>query len=147
LLRIMLTTLLALSLQTPLNPNLVAALPNTTDSATIPASWAMVRIQKLSVDSGGVYLHLKTGEKIRSISISPRHQIKAQPLNGQLCQEKCSGSAPTILHIYRIKPVTFPTALRRGDGGSIVTVTTNSNNTYSFDAAPGFSSKRIFYIK
>jgi hypothetical protein len=119
---------------------------NTVDTAEFGPNFALYRVTKIKTDYSGVTIQLKTGEKIRSVSIFPRHQIKAMPANGVLCTESCQGGAPTILHIYRIKPVLFRTTGRRGDGGSMVNIVTNSNSVYKFDVVPGTPVKRTLLI-
>ena len=125
-----------------------ASLPTTIDSATIPAAFAQVRVTQIKVDSSGVDINIRTGEKIRTVTITPRQQIKVDALNGSLCSgsESCSGTAPTILHLYRIPRLKLQNAIPRADGGSSITVVTNSGNIYRFDAVPGTAQKRLLNI-
>jgi hypothetical protein len=120
---------------------------NTIDTSDIPPSFALNRVTNLNTDGGGVTIQLKTGEKIKSIFISPRYQIKAIPLDGILCQEKCSGSAPTTLSVFTIKPVIFPSANRLSDGSSFLTITTNSESIYKFRIRPGTPQKRTLIVR
>jgi hypothetical protein len=120
---------------------------NTVDTAEYKPDFALYRITKINADEAGVIVKIQTGEKIRSVSISPRHQFKVIPLNGCLSSDgSCQGDAPTIFRVFRIRPVLFKTTGRMKDGGSSVIFTTNSNSTYSFYVRPGTPAKRMMTI-
>jgi hypothetical protein len=121
----------------PPPPQVVAI--NTIDSTTIAPKWAVERITNINVDQLGVTLQLKTGEKIKSILITPSKWVQVQPLDGVLCKEGgCSGSAPTAV------------LLNQGNlparGACFVTITTNSRNIYKFRVRYGAPAKRTFGI-
>jgi hypothetical protein len=121
----------------PIPPPLIAI--NTVDSATITPSWAVDRITNLWVDQGGVTLQFKTGEKIKSILITPAKWVQVQPLDGVLCKDgSCSGTAPTAVLINQ--------GARPATGMVIVTITTNSRNIYKFRVRGGAPPKRTFAI-
>lgn len=112
---------------------------NTIDSSSIPPKWAIDRVANVNTDSQGVTLQFKTGEKIRSILITPAGWVQVQPLDGVLCKDSsCNGSAPTAVLI------------NKGDlpvsGMSFVTITTNSRNIYKLRVRYGAPSKRTFSI-
>jgi hypothetical protein len=121
----------------PPPPALIAV--NTIDSSTIAPKWAIERVTNMSVDQQGVTVQLKTGEKIKSILVTPARWIQVQPLDGALCKDgSCQGAAPTAVLI------------NQGDiparGVSMVTITTNSHNIYKFKVRYGAPAKRTFAI-
>lgn len=112
---------------------------NTPDSAQIQPNWAINRVMEVKTDSQGVTVQLKTGEKIRSVLITPPGWIKVQPMDGVMCQDnQCQGPAPTAILINKgERPVS---------GMSFVTVTTNSRNIYKFRVKYGAPAKRTLFI-
>lgn len=119
---------------------------NTVDFTKIDANWAATRVTNLPVDGGGVTFQLKTGERILSVVVSPKHAIKIFPLDGVLCEQKCSGTAPTAINIYAVPPVVFRGVRRLPGGASFVIITTNSGNIYKIKAYPGTPTKRTFVV-
>jgi hypothetical protein len=112
---------------------------NTIDSSLIPPKWAIDRVANVNTDSQGVTLQIKTGERIRSILITPAGWVQVQPLDGVLCKESsCSGSAPTAILINK--------GPRPALGMSFVTITTNSRNIYKLRVRYGAPSKRTVSI-
>jgi hypothetical protein len=112
---------------------------NTIDTAQIPPKWAIERITEVRADQQGVTLQLKTGEKIRSVIVTPPGWVNVQPLDGVMCKEAgCSGAAPTSLLIHKgERPVS---------GMSFVTITTNSHNIYKLRVRYGAPVKRTLII-
>jgi hypothetical protein len=112
---------------------------NTIDTAQIAPSWAINRVTEVRTDQQGVTLQLKTGEKIRSVIVTPPGWVNVQPLDGAMCKEAgCSGAAPTSLLINKgERPVS---------GMSFVTITTNSRNIYKLRVRFGAPVKRTLII-
>ena len=119
-------------------PALLLAL-NTIDSTTITPQWAMDRVTDVRTDAQGLTVQIKTGEKIRSVLITPASWVQVQPLDGVLCKDNsCTGTAPTSLLINKgVRPV---------GGMSFITVTTNSSNIYKFRVKYGVPVKRTIRI-
>jgi hypothetical protein len=113
---------------------------NTIDTAQIAPSWAINRVTEVRTDSQGVTLQLKTGEKIRSVIVTPPGWVNVQPLDGAMCKEAgCSGAAPTSLLINKgERPVS---------GMSFVTITTNSRNIYKLRVRFAAPVKRTLIIQ
>jgi hypothetical protein len=113
---------------------------NTIDSVTMPQRWAIERISNINTDQQGVTVQFGTGEKIKSVLITPPGWIQVQPLDGLLCKEgSCSGAAPTAVLINKADRLP-------ARGMSIVTVTTNSRAIYKFRIRYGAPAQRTIKI-
>jgi hypothetical protein len=110
------------------------------DAVTMPPPWLMDRISSIRTDQQGITVQLKSGEKIKSVVVTPPGWVQVLPLDGVLCKEgSCSGAAPTAVLINKSDRIP-------AKGMSIVTITTNSRNIYQFKVRYGAPDKRKIKI-
>lgn len=100
-------------------------------------------MRPIAVDPSGVIVHLNNGDKIQGLSLQPPNQIELYPLDGQLCSgvQSCSGQAPSMLQLTRVRPKNIKGKLSNSDGSSMLVIVTNSGAKHVLFVVPTSQAK------